>query len=725
MPALPFRVLDAPRLRDDFYCSTLAYSDTCGTLAVGLGSRVYLWSEELGVSFPPLISSRPGNYVTSMSFSSTEGGKAILAVGRQNGLVSLMSPLEEGRARFQMQKSYPVSCLAFKPTVTTRPSATIQGLAVACEDLLVGDDIGDIHYYSIEWPSVDFESDMPIRGQGKVTLLAKIAAHAQQICGLAWSPDAKYFASGGNDNAAHLFELAKILNQASRRPRGHPLVRIGSESSATEHSSPTSANIPANVAHLHSPPTSPTRRQPQQWPILPDRHLLIGQPDEAHPVVEVTDRALSAPLLDSPGPQDALPTPPISPTRDGDPLVLPSPRLVRLPSMVDPQRFSPTGTRRSPSPPPSLVSPRAPPFRSSPRSVPRPHPRPAPLRPLSTPVNSGPIVHGPGLQTHAFPHSAAVKALAFAPWQPSLLATGGGSNDRQIHFFHTGSGATLALINVFAQVTSLNWSKTKREVCATFGYAQPEHGIRIAVFKWPSCQCVVSIPWGGNTGGGGGPRTGPGDATDANGTGGNDANATSGRALWAVAFPGGPNDDQGHARSRRHRAGGGRGAIRGGNHRRSQGPARTASGIQQREGQRWGSRTQQEGCIVVAGSDESVKFHEVWVGEAPTTALATTDVDRDLDGLNLGFCTEFSAGGHGRHGTGGTFSQSPLGTARGVLGGSPILEASHGIDPDDLVSPGTGYGPGFGSGIVDSGREGRIGDSALGRRAGGGGDIIR
>jgi hypothetical protein len=95
---------------------------------------------------------------------------------------------------------------------------------------------------------------------------------------------------------------------------------------------------------------------------------------------------------------------------------------------------------------------------------------------------------------HSFRHSAAVKAIAFAPWQPNLLATGGGSNDRRIHFFHTGSGATLALINVFSQVTSLVWSTTRREIVATFGYSQPEHEIRIAVFSWPSCECVVRIP---------------------------------------------------------------------------------------------------------------------------------------------------------------------------------------------------------------------------------------
>lgn len=117
-----------------------------------------------------------------------------------------------------------------------------------------------------------------------------------------------------------------------------------------------------------------------------------------------------------------------------------------------------------------------------------------------------------------FHHSAAVKAIAYAPWQPTLLATGGGSNDRQIHFHHTESGSTLAVINVFAQVTSLIWSSTKREIVATFGYAQPEHDIRIAVFAWPSCECVMSIPWERKP------------------------NGEIGRALWAIPYPGGPND---------------------------------------------------------------------------------------------------------------------------------------------------------------------------------------
>ncbi len=34
-------------------------------------------------------------------------------------------------------------------------------------------------------------------------------------------------------------------------------------------------------------------------------------------------------------------------------------------------------------------------------------------------------------------HSAAVKAMAWCPWQSNGLATGGGSNDRTIRFWNT------------------------------------------------------------------------------------------------------------------------------------------------------------------------------------------------------------------------------------------------------------------------------------------------
>jgi hypothetical protein len=169
-----------------------------------------------------------------------------------------------------------------------------------------------------------------------------------------------------------------------------------------------------------------------------------------------------------------------------------------------------------------------------------------------------------------------------------LLAVGGGSNDRSIHFFHTLSGAALATIDCHAQVTSLIWSTTRREIAATFGFAQPEHPYRIAVFKWPSCKIVVKIPW-------------------------HDEH----RALCAIPYPGGPNNgydmeevydsdpDPGQRGRRRSRA-----------HRR--GPwERSERGS---EGGTWWSRTEEEGCLCVATSDCSIKFHEVWAEEKRSTA---------------------------------------------------------------------------------------------------------
>lgn len=415
-----------------------------------------------------------------------------------------------------------------------------------CEDLLVGDDLGDIYYYSIEWPDPIIQRLEP-SWVGTMTVLAKISAHTQQICGLAWSPDNKYFVTGGNDNTAHLFEISTIL-ESSASARGRAFRR------------PVHQGDPI-VTSLATPPSSsnrPTARElVRSWNRFSEEEFRghSPEPDDLHPrmVPRRDARRLLTPVLlqANPGRRPELLTPPFTPP----------PLPHRYQGRLDP--FSPHEHR-------SQVDPHI-------------------------------LTHPPGLQSQTFVHSAAVKALAFAPWQPSLLATGGGSNDRQIHFFHTGSGAVLALINVFAQVTSLLWSTTKREICATFGYAQPEHKVRIAVFSWPGCDCVVNIPWE--------PRW-PGQETP--------------RALWAIRFPGRPNG-QGDGDGLRRR--------------------------QSREGQTWASRTEEEGCIIVAGSDESIKFHEVWAGD--------------------------KRGGKGGRG---------LGNVASVFGGSKILEGVYeGIGVEDAV----------------------------------------
>ncbi|KAH1828512.1 hypothetical protein KXX27_007578, partial [Aspergillus fumigatus] len=208
VPARPFRILDAPYLRDDFYCTTLAYSPTSGVLAVGLAHRVYVWSEIFGVLYPPFADHHPSNFVNSLSFSSESGGKDILAVGRRSGLVTLWSA-PEAEPRYEISHPNSITSVAFRQTVTRRFSERFHNVEVNTEDLAVGDELGNIWYYSVEWPSEEIREQFG--WNGAITLLARISAHTQRICGITWSPDGAYLATGGNDNACLIFELRDLV----------------------------------------------------------------------------------------------------------------------------------------------------------------------------------------------------------------------------------------------------------------------------------------------------------------------------------------------------------------------------------------------------------------------------------------------------------------------------------------------------------------------------------
>lgn len=407
-------VLDAPQLRDDYYCSLLAYSHNARCLAVGLGNFVHLWSERKGVDTPESLNilSTTGTvdiqHITSLSFSSNQGGRAILAVARADGRIALWSPFDT-EPRFDATQPKPISCVAFRPTIVKRPSLRDNAIIVPTEELLVGDEVGHIYLYSIEWPT---EIESAVFGwNGAMTLLARMTVHSQQICGLAWSVDGDFFASGGNDNACYLFETKNVL----RGPNNN----------------------------------------------------------ETNNVVDVRQGL------------------------DGESIYTVGP-------------------------------------------------------------NGNTVLHVTATQAkHKWELNAAVKAIAFCPWQRGLLAIGGGSNDRCIHFYHTMSGACLATIDCAAQVTSLIWSQTRREIAATFGFAQPEHPFRIAVFAWPSCEQVVAVPWFDES-----------------------------RALCAIPYPGGPDSGQGADAGARSPG---------------------EDGV-------WWSRGVEEGCIVVAASDAAIRFHEIWTG---------------------------------------------------------------------------------------------------------------
>lgn len=93
-------------------------------------------------------------------------------------------------------------------------------------------------------------------------------------------------------------------------------------------------------------------------------------------------------------------------------------------------------------------------------------------------------------------HNAAIKALSWCPYMPNILASGGGQNDKHIHFWNSTTGTKVGSINTGSQVSSLHWGQSynsngtmNREIVATGG--NPENAI--SVFNFDTKYKVAEI----------------------------------------------------------------------------------------------------------------------------------------------------------------------------------------------------------------------------------------
>ncbi len=79
---IPFKILDAPTLQDDYYLNLIDWSSQ-NVLSVGLSSCVYLWNSQ-NSKVTKLCEQDPSEAITSVSWS-RDG--SLLAVGSTNGQV--------------------------------------------------------------------------------------------------------------------------------------------------------------------------------------------------------------------------------------------------------------------------------------------------------------------------------------------------------------------------------------------------------------------------------------------------------------------------------------------------------------------------------------------------------------------------------------------------------------------------------------------------------------
>lgn len=167
---VPFKVLDAPQLQDDFYLNLVDWS-SANVLAVGLSNCVYLWSACTS-RVTKLCDLGPDDTVTSVSW--TQRGTH-LAVGTNKGEVQIWDATHCRKLRTMTGHRGRVGTMAWNGYILSTGSRD--------HHILHRDVRQQVHF------------------------MARLQGHRQEVCGLKWSYDEQQLASGGNDNKLYVWNL--------------------------------------------------------------------------------------------------------------------------------------------------------------------------------------------------------------------------------------------------------------------------------------------------------------------------------------------------------------------------------------------------------------------------------------------------------------------------------------------------------------------------------------
>lgn len=91
-------------------------------------------------------------------------------------------------------------------------------------------------------------------------------------------------------------------------------------------------------------------------------------------------------------------------------------------------------------------------------------------------------------------HCAAVKALAWCPYQSGILASGGGTEDGCIKLWNTQKGTCINTIDTNSQVCGLEWNRHHKEILSGHGYS-PNEIIKneLCLWRYPSMDKVGNL----------------------------------------------------------------------------------------------------------------------------------------------------------------------------------------------------------------------------------------
>lgn len=160
---IPYKVLDAPDLVNDFYLNLVDWGSQ-NILGVGLGRCVYLWQAQTG-TVGKLCDVGSDDQVTSVSWIKRG---THLAVGTKKGLVQIWDAEKSKRVRTMTGHDMRAGSLAWNEHILSSGS---RDRTILHRDVRIPE-----HY------------------------IKRLTGHKQEICGLKWNTDENQLASGGNDN---------------------------------------------------------------------------------------------------------------------------------------------------------------------------------------------------------------------------------------------------------------------------------------------------------------------------------------------------------------------------------------------------------------------------------------------------------------------------------------------------------------------------------------------
>ncbi|CDO94788.1 unnamed protein product [Kluyveromyces dobzhanskii CBS 2104] len=224
---VPYRVLEAPHLRKDFYSNLVDWSSFTNNVAVALDTAVFLWSDKVGAIHVLRRDylEKSADTVQCISF----GPKDLLLVGTKRGKIFLFS-----------QESVENNVGSGPPKPLVEITVKCQSGICCCQwfedgnQFIIGTEVGVVYKFNINTELIVIarslrKADMMSsnasgrlnRNQSeKVIQSVKIReswslhVHSQQICGIKICEETSRIAVGGNDNCCSIWRYNnKDLNE--------------------------------------------------------------------------------------------------------------------------------------------------------------------------------------------------------------------------------------------------------------------------------------------------------------------------------------------------------------------------------------------------------------------------------------------------------------------------------------------------------------------------------